>query len=363
MGLILISILAVITIAVIVGFYLSNTQKGRGTRQVENQYKNKPKKLASINKTDAAFKYKLIDYYVASSYNSCCNGNFLNDYVSLETLKTVISQGPRVLDFEVYMVDNKPVVAASPYKSNNVKGTYNSVPLLGTNGALDVVNKYAFSLRTCPNYKDPIFINLRIKSDKMDYNALASEFNKIFGKKLLGPEYSFEGRGSLNNNVVNMNISDLMEKVIVICSQQSNNYRGTKFEEIVNLSDNSATFRYMRNYNIEFNNSPEGLEESNKIKCTLTMPDISTGNGKVSNVKATMQRTYGCQMICMNYQLLDDKMEEYLNYHNVKHGSAFVLKPEHLRYIPIKLKKPQKQNPELSHKAKVDKMDMYTTVV
>ena len=177
--------------------FIIQIQKNQGEQEaLENQYKNKPKALASINKTEAQFKYKLVDYYVASSYNSCCNGDFLNDYVSAETLRTVISQGPRLLDFEVYMVDGKPVVAASPYKTTNIKGTYNSVvPLLGTNGAMDIVNRYAFSLKGSPNYKDPIFINLRIKSDKMDYNALAQGFNKIFGPRLLGPEYSFLKEG------------------------------------------------------------------------------------------------------------------------------------------------------------------------
>lgn len=361
-SLLLVLFLTFILILVVLGFYYSNTKKSRGTRSVENQYKNKPKALASINRTEAQFKFKVVDYYVASSYNSCCNGDFLNDYVSIETLRTVISQGPRLLDFEVYMVDGKPVVAASPYKSTQVKGTYNSIPLLGTNGVIDVINRYAFSLNGSPNYKDPIFINLRIKSDKMDYNALAQGFNKVFGPRLLGPEYSFEGRGKSNLDVIQMQLTDLMEKVIVICSHPSNNFRGTKFEEIVNLSNNSPTFRYMRNYNVEFNNSPEGLESSNKTKCTLTLPDLSSGGGKASNVKAGMQRSYGCQMICMNYQILDDQMEAYLKYHNEDAGSAFVLKPERLRYVPIKLKKPIKQDPELRHDPKVQNLDMYKIV-
>lgn len=75
-SLLLVLFLTFILILVVLGFYYSNTKKSRGTRSVENQYKNKPKALASINRTEAQFKFKVVDYYVASSYNSCCNGDF-----------------------------------------------------------------------------------------------------------------------------------------------------------------------------------------------------------------------------------------------------------------------------------------------
>ena len=35
------------------------------------------------------------------------------------------------------------------------------------------------SLRTSPNYKDPLFINFRIKCDKIDYNTMHSNIMKI----------------------------------------------------------------------------------------------------------------------------------------------------------------------------------------
>ena len=47
----------------------------------------------------------LIDYYVYGSYNSCCTGEVINGYVSLEALKTVINLGVRLLDFEIYFKD------------------------------------------------------------------------------------------------------------------------------------------------------------------------------------------------------------------------------------------------------------------
>ena len=68
--------------------------------------------------------YGLIDYYVMGSFNSCCTGDVINGYVSLEALKQVISYGVRLLDFEIYFKDGKVVVAAG---RNNIymKDTYN----------------------------------------------------------------------------------------------------------------------------------------------------------------------------------------------------------------------------------------------
>ena len=52
--------------------------------------------MSSINGTDGQFQYKLRDYYIASSYNSCCAGQFLDDYVSLDALINVIKRGARL---------------------------------------------------------------------------------------------------------------------------------------------------------------------------------------------------------------------------------------------------------------------------
>ena len=49
-------------------------------------------KIGGINSGNAKFKHKLRDYYVASSYNSCCAGDFQNSYVSVEPLKQKIAE-------------------------------------------------------------------------------------------------------------------------------------------------------------------------------------------------------------------------------------------------------------------------------
>ena len=97
-------------------------------------------------------------YYIASSYNSCCAGDFQDSYVDLVPLKEVIHQGARVLDFALYLVNDDVVVGAGPTDSDNVKGTYNSIPVSGPDGILSTINSYAFQAPT-PNPTDPLFIH------------------------------------------------------------------------------------------------------------------------------------------------------------------------------------------------------------
>ena len=68
-------------------------------------YKKKKSKIRSVNKNEEEFKYRLRDYYIASSYNSCCGNEFFFDFVDYEPLKEVIKQGVRCLDFAIYSVD------------------------------------------------------------------------------------------------------------------------------------------------------------------------------------------------------------------------------------------------------------------
>jgi hypothetical protein len=44
----------------------------------------------------------LNDYYIKSAYNACSGGNYKNGFVNICNLKSVLKQGVRGLDFEIY---------------------------------------------------------------------------------------------------------------------------------------------------------------------------------------------------------------------------------------------------------------------
>lgn len=306
--------------------------------------------MKSVIYGDKYSSYPILDYYIASSYNSCAAGGNLDDYVSMGALETVIKQGARLIDLEIYMVDKAPVVAISPFKSTNlIKGTYNSLPLLGGGGVLDVISKNAFALSTCPNNKDPLFINFRIKSDKMDYNGLSKEMKEKFGNKLLGIQFSYGGRS--DKGLTELTLSELKQKVIIMC--ETNNL-APSFKELVNIGNPSNEFtKYPEtDANDKISECSSMKDEQKEKECMLQQgdkydpffarerlimvhPDIVSkciNKDNCFQVDWSKYKRLGVQMICMNYQFIaDNKMKSYYNFFNKKKGLAFVLKPEHLR--------------------------------
>ena len=93
-----------------------------------------------------------------SSYNSCCGGETLKGFVDTEPLKNVIRLGARFLDFEVYSIYGKPIIAAGKDVSPNgkycLKGTYNH---LDFDEVMKKVKNWAFDKDFANNSKDLYF--------------------------------------------------------------------------------------------------------------------------------------------------------------------------------------------------------------
>jgi len=131
---------------------------------IKRVYKNYAK-LASINPNDVNYKdNKLRDYYIKTAYNCCALGDFKNTYVDLCALENVLKQGVRCLDFEIYSLNGKPVVAVSSKDDYFIKESFNSLDL---GSVLDYINNYAFSGSIAPNSNDPLLLHFRIKSENI----------------------------------------------------------------------------------------------------------------------------------------------------------------------------------------------------
>ena len=141
--------------------------------------------INTISNPDFDSKYLLKDYYIQSSYNSCVGNDIKNDYVDIRPLKNVIKRGARLLDFEIWNIDNEPVVAAGLNSDTkyHFKGTYNH---LSISNVFDTINRNAFDGGICPNPNDPLFLLFRIKSKNSNiYVNLANKLSEIFKDRLL----------------------------------------------------------------------------------------------------------------------------------------------------------------------------------
>ncbi len=284
--------------------------------------------------------FPIKDYYILSSYNSCNTGNSpKNNTISITSLQNVIKQGVRLLDFEIYSINNEPIVSTSTTPSNYyIKESNNYVNF---SDAFETVINNAFSISSCPNPTDPIFISLRIKSTNQTmFDNLANIFKSYQSTTtyMLDPQYSFEyqkcsdGTNCLSQNITELPIYLFNSKIIIMADRINTSILdNNNLMEFVNITTNSINCRLITNY--EMKNSPDQVElqSFNKISCTIVTPDSGSNP---SNPSIQMANILGIQFTAMNFSNVDSNLTECINYFN-KEGYSFVLKPVNLRSVPV----------------------------
>lgn len=310
---------------------------------LSNLYKHGFPLISSINSTNPIYQYKLRDYNIKTAYNCCSGGNFKNDFVNLCALKNCIKQGARCLDFEIYSVNNLPVVAVSSKIDFNVKESYNSVSF---SDAMTIISTYAFSGNTCPNPNDPLILHFRIMSNNTSiYEHMATILYNTLENRLLGKQFSYENDGV---NLGGYQLNLLMGKVIIMVDKKNPLYSSTTLYEYVNIASNAPFVRLMRYRDVIYCQDVAELKYFNQQQMTICLPDISATK---DNYSADLVMAYGCQMVGMCFQNFDPYMQLYTQrFDDV--GSAFILRDVKYRYSPIYVKAPPAQNPQLSYATK-----------
>jgi len=307
--------------------------------------------LRSISSSDPDCSGNLNEYYVKTAYNCCSGGSYKNDVVEICNLKAVLKQGVRGLDFEIYSIDNQPVVATSTADNYYIKETYNSVSF---SDVMNIIQNYAFSGSTAPNPTDPILIHLRFMSNNQSmYSNLANIF-KSYDSILLGKEYSYETSG---HNLGGEPLLNFMNKVILIFDRTNTSFLENKdLMEYVNMTSNSIFMRAYSYYDVKNNPDLEELREYNKRNMTIVFPDSGTNP---VNPNGILSRDAGCQMVAMRYQYVDNFLIQNTTFFD-NCGYAFCLKPEDLRYKPVTIEEPTQQDPALSYATRNVTTDFYS---
>lgn len=348
-------LMMVIIIALLVRFYFSGSMfldglRARDCKYMDTMYGTLNGRINSIDTNNEMYQYSLRDYYIKSAYNACSGGNYKNGYVDVCTLKDLLKQGVRGLDFEVYSVDGQPVVATSTSDSYCVKETFNSVNF---SDVLNIIRDYAFTNSTAPNPFDPIILHLRIKSSNQEMYSNFAKILESHNTMLMDKQYSFEYYGK---NFGTVKLSELSGKVVIIVDRSNLAFMESEaFHEYVNMTSNSIFMRSLHYYDII--NTPDmgELIGYNKLNITIGMPDKGADP---NNPSSLTMRTYGVQMLAMRYQTVDTNLEENDLFFDDE-GHAFVLKPEKLRYIPETIEAPAPQDPNLSYATRTVSSDFY----
>jgi hypothetical protein len=139
----------------------------------------------------------LQQFIVKGSYNSAVTGN----YVNKNMIKLLLSRGCRYLDFEIFSVNQQVVVSYSTDPTFQVLSTDNLISWE------EVLSTVITNLNYAPNQGDPLFINMRVKSntDPSIYQNIASSVDKHLSSLLYkGPVTNNTPISKLNNHIVLM---------------------------------------------------------------------------------------------------------------------------------------------------------------
>ena len=301
------------------------------------------KTITSINPEDSQSKFKLRDYYIKAAHNAFNPDKFKNTTVSMDAFLYVIARGCRFVDFEVFSVENEPVIASSSVNSYNYKETFNHIPVAE---AFEVLGNYVFSGAKCPNPGDPFIIHMRMMSQNITmYDNLAKIISqsKSVARYLLGPKY---GREYQTKDLGNEDLLDFKGKIILIVDGTNPIYRKTKLFELVNMSSKSLFLSKYTYFGVKNVGDPAVFKDSNKKNMCLVLPEKA---GRPINQGHNGPFTWGCQIVAMCFQeeARDEKLKAYEDKFSSV-GYAFILKPKDLRYVPVTIAPPAPPNPKSS---------------
>lgn len=340
--------LIIILIAFLYYFYYS-TLRSKECSTMDTLYGDLNGKITSIDDSEQ-FSHTFKDYYIKTAYNCCSGGSYKNDFVDTCILKDILKQGVRGLDFEIFSIDDKPVVATSTSDSYYIKETFNYINF---GDVMNIIRDYAFSSSGSPNKDDPIIIHLRIKSTNQEMYKNFAKLLEGFDSLLMSKDYDSEYYGK---NFGNVELQKLKGKIVIIVDRSNTSFlECPEFYKFINMTSNSVFMRALHYYDIKYSPDIAELIEYNKQNMTIGMPDKGSNPENPSSV---VMRETGCQLLGMRYPYIDVNVEENDVFFD-ENGHAFVLKPEPLRYIPVTIPLPPPQNPELSYATRTVQSDFY----
>jgi hypothetical protein len=324
------------------------------SKELSNSENNS--KITIISSSEKLQDLSLCELCLKGSYNSALIGNEAtgNYYISTDMLQYVINRGCRYLDFEVLYIPvddahpdgaKKPVVGftTDPHFYNI---TSSNTILLNTILTSAVSNAFT---STCPNFQDPLFINLRIKSNNDDvYSSVASAIDSTIKNKIYVDGNRQIYTNSANNELINpakrvtknTTVSQIKGCVIISVDKTINpNYiyasgcdpSGGACYDLVNYTNINTGSQDMNLilYSLATKTPPLQILDDNihtTVKTiTVANPDnLYLMNSANKNPKhRDYLLNYGCHWVPHQFNKNDAALAEYEKFFN-DHNSAFV---------------------------------------
>jgi len=192
---------------------------------------------------------QLQQFCIKSSLNSCYDGT----NVSLDMLNYVLSRGCRFLDFEIYWgtptlpdgTEDTGQTSTGAVVSVSDDPTTPATNCLSLYSVLNYIQQNAFSSSICPNFKDPLFVQIRVKylihlneanNQKTLYNSIAKTISDRFA--------TVQYKGKVTGKTP---INNIEQQVVVIMDTYANrDYVGVSpsLAKAINMESNSNVLTF-----------------------------------------------------------------------------------------------------------------------
>ena len=279
----------------------------------KNEFQSVEKKdIMSVSNFIPPKGLELRDCCIKASCNSAYTGNYMN----LDMIEHLLVRGCRFLDFEIYSVNGHAYVG---YSSDGAIINIDSKNKIALNDVFKTINNKAFQAPVS-NSNDPLFINLRIKTNKTDlYKKVAEAINGNFSNRL--------HRGKVDGTT---KINNLRGKyVIIIDKSVAPNYDKypdceSEPEPCMNLKNLSSmesggdSLRSSRYVNVINQKKTPAHVRDDQITTDSTifkmvLPDIGPNfYGIMSNPNSdVLIKDYGVQIVCYNFYNDDAELKKY----------------------------------------------------
>lgn len=389
LDILLIIIIIVVLLFVIVITY-NNTIEQRLKSFNKKQLQTLPTSLKPIADCNKQRNYRLVDYYIASSYNTASIGNKHYDYVSTDAVRNTLLKGARYIQLNLFSLNvnindtnDEPIIGTSTNNDRHIT-SLNTIPF---RDVLETISSYAFKVKAEKGYKEinyPLIIDLTINTDNINVlDKAANQLITVLGDKLLKQEkylsfpIQFEYLCNLTDKIIlwvnGNNISEsklstlnipknlLIQKLYI--AQLANSvlnleeleyylrsiskisireiYKNTDiFAQVINSIKNTPETIYNRNavqelINMEFdeNGVINKLDLENKLIFfnTIGMSIVEPNPNQIyiENYDFRLPFNTGCQIMAMAYQNDDDPNLKL--YKDIFEESSFILKPSNTR--------------------------------
>ena len=269
----------------------------------------------------------LNQYFIKTAYNCCCVGNFKNDYVDVCSLKNCASYGVRALDFQIYSLNNKPIVSASSVESTQYKEIYNYMTFYDT---MNYVRKFFIDDGTNANFKDPLFLIFRLyTTNEAIYDMMAQVLNQIYGYTSAMGNMIYTLDSSNNASLDTTPLAELMKRVVIIVDPTHGNKTGfansrlSNFTSMVTgISMNNQIYRESNLLGVVAVNRTNGYTTDVSNNLCILYPDLQANKNNYDFVTSGIFNHLS--FIGMNFQYKDQFLIQY----NTKffHSCAFVKK-------------------------------------